>query len=339
MSVASPPSEAQSPAELPPAQLRSAYRVMRTIREFEERLHVEYASGEIPGAVHLYAGQEAIAAGVCAHLGADDYVASTHRGHGHAIAKGCDLDRMMLEIYGKAGGLCQGRGGSMHIADFSLGMLGANGVAAAGAPLACGAALSAKVRGSGQVAVAFVGDGGANQGVFHECLCLAAVWQLPVIFVIEDNGYAQSTGSAYHLRGINVAARATAFGIPGTVVDGYDFFAVYAAAGEAVRRARAGAGPSVVECKATRYFGHMEGWDQQRYRPAGEAERLRATRDCLAAFADRVTGGGVLAPAELSAIDEQVTAAIDAAVAHARSAPQPNPATLASDVYVSYSGI
>lgn len=332
MSVTSPATQ----AELSPSQVRSAYRVMRAIRAFEERLHAEYATGEIPGAVHLYAGQEAIAAGVCAHLHPDDYIASTHRGHGHAIAKGCDLSSMMLEIYGKEGGLCQGRGGSMHIADFGQGMLGANGVAAGGVPMACGAALSAKVRGSGQVAVAFVGDGGANQGVFHECLCLAAVWQLPVVFVIEDNGYAQATGSSYHLRGIDVAERGTAFGIPGTVVDGYDFFAVYDAAGQAIRRARAEGSPSLLECKAMRYFGHMEGWDQQRYRPPGEAERLRASRDCLDAFVNRVISGGLLERIELTMIDDQVRDAIDAAVSIAKSAPAPSPEAVASDVYVSY---
>src|SRR4051812_32879225 len=185
---------------------------MRTIREFEERLHTEFATGDIPGAVHLYAGQEAIAAGVLAHLGPDDYVSSTHRGHGHAIAKGCDLTGMMLEIYGRPGGLCGGKGGSMHIADFDRGMLGANGVAGGGVPMACGAALSAKLRGTDQVAVAFVGDGGANQGAFAESLNLAAVWQLPVVFVVENNGYAQSTGPKYHLRGLDVATRAPGFG-------------------------------------------------------------------------------------------------------------------------------
>jgi acetoin:2,6-dichlorophenolindophenol oxidoreductase subunit alpha len=324
-----------SSAQLSWVRLRAAYKVMRMIREFEDRVHEEYASGDIPGAVHLYAGQEAVAAGVCAHLGARDYVASTHRGHGHAIAKGCDVDAMMLEIYGKARGLCGGKGGSMHIADFEHGMLGANGVAAGGMPLACGAALSAKVRGDDHVAVAFVGDGGANQGVFHECLCLAAVWQLPVIFVVEDNGYAQATGSAYHLRNINVAERAAAFGIPASAVDGSDFFAVYDAAEEAVERARTGGGPSLLECKAIRFYGHMEGWDAQRYRAPEEVHDLRANRDPLKLFSASVTSRGLLETGDLTEIDRKVKIMIDAAVAVAKNAPAPSPAGLAEDVYAS----
>jgi pyruvate dehydrogenase E1 component alpha subunit len=309
---------------------------MRTIREFEDRLHAEFGGGAIPGAVHLYAGQEAVAAGVFAHLGPDDYVASTHRGHGHAIAKGCELTAMMLEIYGRAGGLCGGKGGSMHIADFDAGMLGANGVAAGGVPMVCGVGLSAKVRGTRQVGVAMVGDGGANQGAFAESLSLAAVWQLPCVFVVEDNGYAQSTSTRYHLRGIDVARRAEGFGMPGVVVDGYDFFAVYAAAGEAVERARTGGGPSLLECKATRYYGHMEGFDRQAYRLPAEVAQVRATRDCLDLFAARVTAGGLLSPADLAAIDEQAVSAVDAAVAAAVAAPDPSPADLLTDVYQSY---
>jgi pyruvate dehydrogenase E1 component alpha subunit len=319
-------------ATLDRVQLLEAYRVMRTIREFEERLHTEFATGDIPGAVHLYAGQEAIAAGVLAHLGAADYLSSTHRGHGHAIAKGCDLTGMMLEIYGKPGGLCGGKGGSMHIADFDRGMLGANGVAGGGVPMACGAALSAKLRGTDQVAVAFVGDGGANQGAFAESLNLAAVWQLPVVFVVENNGYAQSTGPAYHLRGLPVATRAPGFGLPGVTVDGYDFFAVHEAAGEAVARARAGGGPSLVECVAVRFFGHMEGWDQQGYRGDGEVDALRSAHDCLALFADRVPE----LAGELAAVDAAARAEVDSAVAAARAAPDPDPAETATDVYVSY---
>jgi acetoin:2,6-dichlorophenolindophenol oxidoreductase subunit alpha len=328
----------QPPAtQLSYVALRSAYKVMRTIREFEDRLHAEYATGEIPGALHLYAGQEAVATGVCEHLSVRDYVASTHRGHGHAIAKGCDVDAMALEVYGKARGLCRGRGGSMHIADFGLGMLGANGVAAGGVPLACGAALSAKVRGTDQIAVAFVGDGGANQGVFHESLCLAAVWQLPVVFVVEDNGYAQATGTPYHLRGIEVARRADAFGVPSEAADGYDFFAVYDAAGRAVQRARSGGGPSLIECRAVRFYGHMEGWDAQRYRPAGEADRLRASHDPIELFRERVTARpadrGSLEHSDFTAIDRKVKAIVAAAIAVAKSAPQPPTGGLTEDVY------
>lgn len=316
--------------------LTKAYREMRAIREFEERLHREFPSQEIPGAVHLYAGQEAIAVGVCAHLAADDHIASTHRGHGHAIAKGCDVGAMMLEIYGKAGGLCGGKGGSMHLADFDRGMLGANGVAGGGVPLACGAALSAKVLGTQQVGVAFVGDGGANQGAFLESLNLAAVLQLPVVFVVEDNGYAQATPTGYHLRGIDVAKRAEGFGLPGTTVDGTDFFAVHQAAGEAIARARAGGGPSLLECRAMRFYGHMEGWDQQTYRPPDEVEELRATSDCLAIFTARVLDAGLLAKTDLEAIDREVALMIDAAVAAAQAAPSPGAEQLHTDVYVSF---
>jgi acetoin:2,6-dichlorophenolindophenol oxidoreductase subunit alpha len=316
-------------------ELISGYRVMRTIREFEERLHTEFAAGRIPGAVHLYAGQEAIAAGACAHLRDDDCVASTHRGHGHAIAKGCDVTAMMLEIFGRADGVCAGKGGSMHIADFDRGMLGANGVAAGGLPLVCGAGLSAKQLGTDRVAVAFVGDGGANQGSFAESLCLAAVWQLPCIFVVEDNGYAQTTGTAYHLRGIPVARRAESFGIPAAVVDGADYFAVHEAVGEAVRRARAGGGPSLVECKAPRFFGHMEGFDQQRYRGPDEVETVRARQDCLHRFAERALAEG-LTEADLAAVDEQARAAVEAAVVAAQNAADPDPEQLTADVYASH---
>ena len=314
------------------AELVEAYRVMRTIRAFEERVHAELPNGEIPGAVHLYAGQEAVAAGVCGVLTGDDYIASTHRGHGHAIAKGCDITAMMLELYGKVGGLCNGKGGSMHIADFEKGMLGANGVAAGGAPLACGSALSAKVLGRDSVSVAFVGDGAANQGSFAESLTLAKVWDLPVVFVVEDNFYAQATGTRYHLSGLDVARRAEAYGIPSAIVDGTDYFAVRAAAGEAVTRARTGGGPSLVECKAGRFFGHMEGFDGQGYRPEGEAEELRSTKDPLRFFLAK----GAVTDEEAAEVDVTVAAAVELAVATAKAAPVPDAAELLTDVYVSY---
>jgi pyruvate dehydrogenase E1 component alpha subunit len=317
-------------------ELIAGYQTMRTIRAFEERLHKEFATGDVPGAVHLYAGQEAVAAGVCGVLEASDYIASTHRGHGHAIAKGCDLPAMALELYGKAGGLCGGKGGSMHIADFDRGMLGANGVAAGGVPLACGAALSAKLRRSGQVAVAFVGDGGANQGAFMESLVLAVVWELPVVFVVEDNGYAQSTGSRFHLAGRKVAERATALGMPAEVTDGYDFLAVRSAAVRALAIARRGAGPALIECTAHRFFGHMEGWDQQGYRGAGEVEALRDARDCIQLLAGRLTAGETASPAELAAVDSAVAARVDAAFANVAAAADPEPGDLLADVYVSY---
>jgi acetoin:2,6-dichlorophenolindophenol oxidoreductase subunit alpha len=308
---------------------------MRTIREFEERLHQEFATGDIPGFVHLYAGEEAVAAGVCAHLGPDDYVASTHRGHGHSIAKGCDVKAMMAEIYGKQTGICHGKGGSMHIADLDQGMLGANGIVGGGPPLVCGVGLTAKVKGTQQVAVSFTGDGGSNQGTFLESLNLAGAWHLPCIFVVENNGYAESTSTKFHQSGVDVAKRADGFGLPGIVVDGFDFFAVHEAAGEAISRARSGGGPTLIECKVMRYYGHFEG-DQQTYRGEGEVDDLRANRDCLLAFARRVTEAGLLDADALGAVDGSVRTLIDEAVDEAKAAPDPTPDQVHTDVYVSY---
>ena len=213
--------------EIAPETLLSLHRTMLTIRLFEQRVASEFRTGEIPGFVHMYVGEEAVAAGVCANLHEDDYVTSTHRGHGHCIAKGCDLDRMMAEIYGREDGLCKGRGGSMHIADFSRGMLGANAIVGGGIALATGAGLASTVRGSGQVAVAFFGDGAVNQGVLHESLNLAAIWKLPVIYVCENNGFAESTPAAYATSVPDVASRAAGYGIPGVVADGADVLGVY----------------------------------------------------------------------------------------------------------------
>src|SRR5712691_1475014 len=232
---------------------------MRTIRQFEARAVGLFGENKIWGTIHSYAGQEAVAAGVCANLRDDDYVTSTHRGHGHCIAKGCDLDAMMAEIYGREDGLCKGRGGSMHIADFSRGMLGANAIVGGGIALATGAGLAASVRGSDQVAVAFFGDGAANQGVLHESLNLAAIWRLPVVYVCENNGFAESTPAAYATSVPDVASRATAYGIPGVIADGRDVLDVFAAAGDAVGRARAGDGPTLIEVKTYRFMGHFEG--------------------------------------------------------------------------------
>jgi acetoin:2,6-dichlorophenolindophenol oxidoreductase subunit alpha len=330
-------SAVQTPAsaELTRDQLLDAYRVMRTIREFEERVHTEFATGEIPGFVHLYAGEEAIAAGVCAHLRPDDYVASTHRGHGHSIAKGCDVSAMMAEIYGRREGICHGKGGSMHIADLSKGMLGANGIVGGGPPLVCGVGLTAKVKGTDQVAVSFTGDGGSNQGTFLESLNLAAAWHLPVVFVIENNGYAESTSPSFHQAGVDVVKRADGFGLPGVTVDGFDFFAVHEAAGEAIGRARSGGGATLIECKGMRYYGHFEG-DQQTYRAAGEVEDFRRTRDCLAAFSRRVTSAGLVSPEDLAAIDRSVKELIERSVAGARTGTDPLPDEVQTDVYVSY---
>lgn len=316
-------------------QLLHAYRVMRTIRAFEERLHVEFATGEIPGFVHLYAGEEASAAGVMAHLRDDDCIASTHRGHGHCIAKGVDVHGMMAEIYGKKTGVCQGKGGSMHIADLEKGMLGANGIVGAGAPLAAGAALAAKLKGSDAVAVAFFGDGGSNEGAVFEAMNLAAVWNLPCLFVAENNGYAEATAANWSVACDHIADRAAGFGMPGVTVDGFDFFAVHEAAGAAIERARAGEGPSLIEVKLTRYYGHFEG-DAQTYRDPDEVKHYRETRDCLKQFRERTCHAGLLSASDLDAIDAEVEARIEDAVQRAKNDPKPEPDDLLRDVYVSY---
>ena len=315
--------------------LLQAYRTMRTIRDFEERVHVDFATGEIPGFVHLYAGEEASATGVCMHLNRDDYIASTHRGHGHCIAKGVDPVGMMAEIWGKATGTCKGKGGSMHIADLEVGMLGANGIVGGGGPLICGTALASKIRGENNVGVCFFGDGASNQGTIFEAMNLASVWKLPVIFVAENNGYAEATSSNFSVAVDNIADRASAFGMPGVIVDGFDFFAVYEAAGEAIKRAREGHGPTLLEVKLSRYYGHFEG-DQQTYRAPGEVQKLRETKDCLMQFAKRVTSRGELSAADIEAIDAEVKAMIDASVVKAKADPLPAPSELMTDVYVSY---
>lgn len=325
----------ESQAPLGKSELLNVYKMMRTIRDFEERVHVEFASGVLPGFVHLYAGEEASAVGVCAHLGPDDRIASTHRGHGHCIAKGVGVMGMMAEIFGKRTGTCHGKGGSMHIADLDLGMMGANGIVGGGPPLICGAGLAAKYRNNGAVAVAFVGDGGSNQGTTLESLNLATVWHLPCIFVVENNGYAEATSSKWSVSCSDVAKRGPAFGMPSTTVDGHDFFAVYAAAGEAIERARGGGGPTLIECKVNRYYGHFEG-DAQTYRAPNEVKNLRENKDCLKIFAKRVTSSGIIKQEELKAIDTEVAALIEESVKEAKSAPDPTESDLLTDVYVTY---
>jgi acetoin:2,6-dichlorophenolindophenol oxidoreductase subunit alpha len=324
-----------NPFPLSKEKLLDAYRMMRTIREFEERLHVDFARGDIPGFVHLYAGEEAAAAGIMMHLNDRDRIASTHRGHGHCIAKGVDVKEMMAEIYGKSTGACRGKGGSMHIANLSKGMMGANGILGAGAPLICGAALAAKKLGHGGVGVSFVGDGGSNQGTFLESLNLASVWNLPAIFVVENNGYAESTSVEWAVAGDSYVDRATGFGMPGVSVDGTDFFAVYEAAGEIVKRARDGGGPSLLECKMVRFHGHFEG-DAQTYRGKGELEDIRANKDCIKIFRNRVREAGVVSGAEFDKIDKAAVTLIEEAVIEAKAAPLPKAGELLTDVYVAY---
>jgi TPP-dependent pyruvate/acetoin dehydrogenase alpha subunit len=324
-----------NPFPLPKEKLLEAYTKMKTIREFEERLHIEFAKGDIPGFVHLYAGEEASGTGIMMHLEDKDRIASTHRGHGHCIAKGVEVEGMMAEIYGKATGSCRGKGGSMHIADLSKGMMGANGILGAGAPLICGAGLAAKFRGDGGVGITFFGDGASNQGTVLESMNLAAIWNLPVIFVVENNGYAESTSIDYALAVDSYIDRAAGFGIPGVTVDGTDFFAVYEAAGEIIKRAREGGGPAFLECKMVRFFGHFEG-DAQTYRAKGENEENRANKDCLKIFRSKVTKAGVISDAELNKIDDQVLARIEASVQKAKGDPLPTAKDLLTDVYVRY---
>lgn len=316
-------------------ELLEAYRAMATIRRFEERVQEEFAKGGIPGFVHLYAGEEAAAVGVCSHLGDTDYIASTHRGHGHSIAKGCDPVMMMLELFAKKGGLCGGKGGSMHIADLDRGMLGANGIVGGGPPLVVGAALSAKTLGRGTVAVSFTGDGGSNQGTTFEAMNLAVVLRLPAIFVFENNQYGEGTGVGYAVGSRDIAGRAKAFGLPAVKVSGDDFFAVHEAAGEAIAHARAGGGPSAIEVDTCRFFGHHSG-DAQLYRGKDEVRRLREERDCIRNFRRRVGEAALLDMAALDAIDDEVAALIDRAVATARAAEPPAEADLLTDVYASY---
>ena len=318
---------APPPAELP---LRLLVTMLR-IRRFEERTEELYRAGELPGFVHLSIGQEACAAGACAALRRDDYITSTHRGHGHCIAKGADTRKMMAELYAKATGVCKGKGGSMHIADFSVGMLGANGVVGGGANLAVGAAIAARLRGSDQVALCFFGDGAANRGPVHEASNLAAIWKLPVIFFCENNGYASTTPATYALSVENVADRAAGYGMPGVVVDGNDALAVYDATREAVDRARAGCGPSLIEARTYRLKGHYVG-DPEKYRPRDEVAAA-AERDPIARLERRLLEAGAPTRAEIAGLRRAAEEEIEAAIEYGRSSPLPEPAAALDDLY------
>jgi TPP-dependent pyruvate/acetoin dehydrogenase alpha subunit len=310
------------------------YDRMTTIRQFEERVSKLFADGRIPGFVHLYAGEEAVAVGVCAHLEDNDCITSTHRGHGHCIAKGVELGPMMAELFGRSGGLCKGKGGSMHVADMSKGMLGANGIVGGGPPLACGAGLTAKTLRTGAVTACFFGDGAAEQGTTHEAMNLAAIWKLPVVFVAENNAFAEATPVTYHCAAAAIADRAASYAIPGVTVDGYDVTAVYEAAGEAVARARRGGGPSLIEAKTWRYFGHFEG-DQTTYRTAEQSAAYRE-HDPLTYFAGQAVAQGLLTREEVESADRRAAEAVEAAVAYGEASPEPAPEDTLADVYVSY---
>jgi len=324
-----------NPVPLSRDELLRAYRMMKTIREFEERVHVEFATGDLPGFVHLYAGEEASGAGIMMNLRKDDNISSTHRGHGHCIAKGVEVKGMVAELYGRSNGTCHGKGGSMHIADLDMGMMGANGILGAGAPLACGAALASKYKKDGSVGVSFLGDGASNAGNFLESLNLAAVWEIPAIFVVENNGYAQSTSRDYAVAVDSYVDRASGFGMPGVTVDGTDFFAVHEAAGEMINRARKGGGPSLLECNMIRFYGHFEG-DAQTYRGLGEVEEIRKNRDCLKKFIQQVTQTKALKQSDLDGIDQEISVLINQAFDEAQKAPRPTEADLLTDVYISY---
>ena len=321
--------------QLSKARLLHAYRQMRLIRDFEERLHVEIATGEIPGFTHLYAGQEAVAVGVCEQLTDADYIVSTHRGHGHCIAKGCDVGGMMKEIYGRQDGLCHGKGGSMHIADMSKGMLGANAIVGGGPPLAVGAAIACKLRGNRTVSVAFGGDGSANQGTVFEAMNMAVVLRVPAIFILENNGYSEHTGASYAVGSGDLAGRSRAFGMAAECVDGADFQAVFDAMGRAVDRAKNGEGPSTIEATITRYYGHFEG-DPQNYRAKDEVATLRQTMDCLKRFRARVEADLSIPLTELDAIDADVAVRVERAVVDAKASAPPPVADLYTDVYIRY---
>jgi len=308
---------------------------MRLIRRFEERVVTLVDSDEIAGVTHESIGQEAVAAGVCAALGRDDLITSNHRGHGHLLAKGADPGGMMAELMGRSTGLNHGRGGSMHIADFSLGVLGANGIVGAGAPIAAGAAWAAERAGTTRVAVTFFGDGALNQGVLHETLNLAAIWKIPVIFCCENNGYAVTMSAANAAVGQPID-RAHAAGIPAETVDGMDPAAVHAAAAVAVDRARSGGGPSFLDCRTYRFVGHhtAERTMNLKYRPDGELEAWRG-RDPLVTWPKSLLARGVATPEALEALDRDVEGVLDAAVAFGREGPRPTAHEAFDYVYAS----
>jgi len=308
-------------------------RTMMLIREFDERAIQLRVAGRIYGAVHPYVGQEAVAVGVCSTLTASDRVTSTHRGHGHCIAKGAGIRRMMAELFGRVDGYCKGKGGSMHIADFAVGMLGANGIVGGGLPIACGAALAAQLEGKGSVTVCFFGDGAAAEGEFHEALNIAALWKLPIVFACENNHYAaNNTVAAQHPR-VDIAAHAHAYAMPGVIVDGNDVLEVHAASGAAVARARQGEGPTLLECKTYRWHFHaMRAAVPPEIRPLDEIATWKA-RDPIARLERHLLETGVVGVPEIAALRDQVRVDLDEAVAFADASPFPDPKHLLVDMF------
>ena len=308
------------------------YRTMVTIRKFETLAGELFAAGKIPGFIHLSIGQEASSVGVCSVLRPDDYIATTHRGHGHVIAKGGDLKKMIAELIGRKTGYCKGKGGSMHIADFSLGILGANGVVGGGFPIIVGAGLSIKLRRTDQVAVCFFGDGASNRGTFHEAMNMASIWKLPILFVCENNCYASTTLTTYACSVTSIATRAAGYNIPGVTVDGNDILTVREAAGKAVDRARRGDGPTLLENKTYRRRGHFEG-DPQKYRTQAEVAKWEKN-DPLLRFASVLKKKKLLTGKKEKEIQEQVEMELKEAVAFAEQSEWPNPEEALEDMFI-----
>ncbi len=312
-------------------KLEDLYRTMLRIRVFEERVLKEFGRGKIPCHAHLYIGQEAIATGACAALRADDYIISNHRGHGHLIAKGGKADRVMAELFGKKTGYCKGKGGSMHCADVKLGILGANGIVGAGITIAGGAALSAKIKKTGQVCLCFFGDGASNRGTFHEGINFASILKLPVVYILENNQYAISVPIKYAANITNLADRAAAYGIPGRTIDGNDPLAVYEAVNDAVERARRGEGPSIIECNTYRWAGHYTS-DPQSYVSKETVEQWKS-KDPLPRFKGYLLENAVLSESEIEAIHQEIEEEIESAVKYADASPFPSPEETLEDVY------
>ena len=311
---------------------KEIYTKLFRIRTFEERVAQLFAAGELPGFVHLYIGEEASAVGVCANLTSEDYITSTHRGHGHCIAKGGDVSRMMAELMGKRTGYNKGKGGSMHLASTEIGILGANGIVAAGMPIATGAALSAKFQKNGRVAVAFFGDGATNQGTFHEAINFASVFKLPVLYVCENNQFGVGTRITESTNIKDIALRAAAYGIPGEIVDGQDVVKVFEVSGRLIERARSGQGPALLECKTWRYHAHFEGEPDASYKSKAEEVEWE-TRDPIITAKRQLGLTGLLSEAEAASIEQKVRAEVEAAVEFGRSSPDPEPDDALADVF------
>ena len=311
------------------------YRTMLRIRRFEETLIDLKARGLIPGVLHLYIGEEAAATGTCAALRRDDYITSTHRGHGHCIAKGGDISRMMAELYGRSTGYCRGKGGSMHIADINLGILGANGIVSGGIPIASGAALSVKMRGTEQVVVCFFGDGAANQGAFHESLNMASLWKLPVVYVCENNQYAISTAQSRSSSIRDIYVRRDAYGMQGCMVDGNDVMAVYGVVEQAVARARRGEGPTLMECKTYRWRGHYEGEADRMYTYRRDEEVEEWMRRCpIERFRTKLLEEDILGKEGFDRIEDEIRREIEEAIQFAEGSPFPDPEDALTGLYV-----